>query len=417
MRLRYCFLYVLFLVLCAEASAQSGSTLLHSLRQELFPGSPGWIGVNHVRGCEKQQLDMIYPIRKEQPDPGKILSILEQISQTKDTFLMVPLKDIYNEHLEFFKAEWEPVFHEKIYPCDFAWKQFQVLMGFEHVLHALYLASLELSPQALYDYYKEGKYRDYLYFVNKGQRAQIRARYRVFSEYVRKLRSPYWFAFEPDFGYLAPFLGDLESFFIDDLRSFSFNEQDSSEAYLRMEWFITHDTHNYYARLKTEDLDNVIREKFHHWLANHKVTKFYQIVGRRGGKQMVEYMADRLFRDEQVLAKYDRTGRDYLLRTLMINRHNRPYIRDYLMREAASSAPRDLDRREVLSPLGYFPERDVIVFLGKLYKSGRVPPEEKEIIEANLKKFHSNKWLSPEDEVLVSRLLRKAVRSDRRRND
>lgn len=359
------------LMFCMNLAFQQ-STLLEDLEGALFSNNRETVLITDIYDCDNQIIDSTHLVRKIQPKATVVLDILEAISLTKDTSLIAQLQTIYNKHLEFVKIEWEAIFQQNIYMCEAGKEQFRILTGFEMALHALYMEKLNLSAQEKYKYHKDYMQLIYTYIFDISNREEALKQLPHFSSYTQKLRKNGWVAHAPDFGYLTPFLPEIEQFFIENLMVFSF---DTISGLNTEEYFATHST-RYLEKIQNPKIDTVFYQRFDHWAEANRQPWIYSISGKteRENQWLIEFLTEQLLSNPRI-TKWKWEYRDYLMRNLFWSQKKKDIVKNYLLKQIESE--RTDNRTDAIKFMVRFHETEVRDKLVRLSRKRKFSADEK----------------------------------------
>ena len=321
--------------------------LIEDLKRELLLNQQDFISIKDLsRECDVEQE---YNIRKEQPNTQRIQAILKQLACTKDFSYMADIQEIYNLQVELFKKEWAPVFDYQVYVCDLAREQYRILMAFETTLHSLYFGSQGLIPKDKYKYHQDYKNLAYHYIVDYENREELVNQFVMFSDYVREMRKTVYLSV--NFGYIDPYLEEIETFLIKDFKDFRFENDRKSKAFIK-NWYSLNSDKYYYQQIRDENFIQALKEKFDYWYTEDCEAWIFYVANEIKDNSLNIFLLERLIEMPRY-QEIEERAKSNLFRLLFEGSTETNLLRDYLLEKVHTNPPSQF--------------RDVILYLGKIH--------------------------------------------------
>ena len=240
-----CILFILF-TLCSRVHTQeiSPNALLGQLISELNNHSSKKIYLYeyldslgsdpHPRSsdnCSRHKVDSMKLISLDQPDPYRVMSLLEDIMHSKDASVMEELLEIYDAYLDHFMIDWAQVYKDNYYTCDPILDQYSILATFEKCLTSLSFVKRGYSTNQIFDHYINDNvfYRKLL--INSRKRCEIMKEKEFFSTKFKNLNLCHIFYGSIKFNYIDPFFTQLKPNFVEYFTTSDIDSLDQDENY------------------------------------------------------------------------------------------------------------------------------------------------------------------------------------------
>lgn len=363
--------------------------LFQLLEESLFPFDEGTIEISEIAECVEKFEGRSYQIRKNQPNPKAVLSILEMIGKVKKSSDTTQLLEIYKRQTDFFEMEWDSIFRTEFYVCDEAREQMKILEGFEVVLHSLYIKGFNWSASEIYEYYKNEIYLDYIHLENINQRKKLVEKRKIFSPTYKRWKAGAWFAYRVDFNCITPFLKDIEPYLIRDFEAFKFDTLRTDEAY-KIESNFVRRTLPHLGEIDSKEVERVVIANFERWLNPYPLhIAMYRNFGESKNRDLIDFLLDNLFNNKSI-AKLSISTQNTCFMGLLRNSNNQEYIEDYLLQALEEGEV------EALKYLTYFPSESVFKRMKKIVRDRKSTIYEKKIVKYVLIQYRFRRNLPDE---------------------
>lgn len=209
---------------------QNGDVLIDRLKQNLFSiDNTTVLLYKHIGEVDQHyEVDSTFYIRSKQPNPDSVLLLLEQIMFTKEPNYIPDLQRIYDRHIDLFWEEWSQVFLKNYYSPKAVQDQYTILVGFETTLKSLAFAKEGKTHNEIFQYFKSQIIFYDSLSDNISDRCEIMKSYFDYSPKFRKLNPCALYFGSIRFNYIDPFLKELEPYFLDCMKSCSWEDCDDS---------------------------------------------------------------------------------------------------------------------------------------------------------------------------------------------
>ncbi len=382
---------------------------LKELREALFPPDEPKISAKDHPNCKEDEessryrdwteIDTIIMVRLHQPDKKQVCELLLKIAETKNYSYFQPLMDIYEQHQEIFKQEWEYLLINFAPACAANQHPVTIMQGFEQTLYALELAHNKVSQDELVGlYYKTIRgFYEYLFYkiddhyLRMAKRKEINDQINYSSPYFRDIRRYGWATYYPGFGFYTVFLDDLEEFIIKktialDGNSFRKLPKEDFEEFLKGQEILYHI--EAMKKRGSRKFEQALEASFGEFSKSGYVVRVFEYArdNKNVSHDFINFLLYQVYNHEYFINDLQVQESFTGIMGFMLNTHTRPVIKEYLMErtEAANSDHRLLS----WSYLVYFSnEPDVLQLMLDKSKQKNLSLEERKVLTNNFQRM------------------------------
>ncbi|MCP4136845.1 MAG: hypothetical protein GY754_38095 [bacterium] len=291
-----------------EGSRVDTNNLILRLNEELFTNDTTIILLYEYIGKTENpyfKVDSAAWIRKHQPEPNKVLLLLEQFMHTKDTTHISDLSDMYEKHIINFWDEWAQVYMDNYYSPDVVIMQYTILSGFETVLKSLNFLS---EGYEIKDIFEHHKYRlSFLvsYLFNSNNRCELMKLQHDFSPLYRKLSPCSLFGGRLPFNYMDPYMDELKPYFLESMNNCIFGEC-SSMSEMSMPCLIFTQKEGYFKKIAGNEVAEYYINNFDEMRKCNRHTMAFRHAGANENLLLSKFLAQKLIFEfsQEELRKY-----------------------------------------------------------------------------------------------------------------
>lgn len=418
-----------------DVELDSSLWLLEPLREALFPpDEPKISAKDHPKGVEGEEsrdfrewasIDTIILVRLHQPDKQQVCDLLLQIAMTKNNAYFQPLMEMYKQHQNYFKEEWEYLRKSLSYACQVKSDPITIMQAFEQTLYALELAHNNASQSEiirLYDKHKKGYY-EYIFFRSEDRKLEIEKRRDInnqinyYSPYFKNIRSRFWASYGPGFSFYTPYLGMLEDHLVNrilslDVQKHKYSENQNYED--QIEKLMIESAILDIRRIKSRKFEQAIEKKYEEivnvgW--SYTLSRYVQL-NENISPEFVIFLLDRSFEGQSLIDDYNRIGSFATSFSFLIQEHTRPVIKEYLLNKLKSDNP--VIRAVTLNCLMFYSnEPEILKLMLDKSKKRRLSPEESKVLKISFKRMLKASDFPEGEKESVRKALRKLEKRSR----
>jgi hypothetical protein len=413
---------------------------LKELREALFPPDEPKISAKEHPKCKEEdewssryrdwtQIDTIIMVRLHQPDKKQVCELLLKIAMTKNYAYFQGLMDMYEQHQEIFKQEWEYLLINYAPVCEANQHPVTIMQGFEHTLYALELAHKKVSQDELirlYDKNTRGFY-EHRFFKSEDRKIELQKRREIddqinyYSPYFKDIRGYGWAAFGPGFSFYTPFLDVLEDHIVNKIRSLDVQKHKFKGINNDYENFIESNviqsTILGMRHLKSTKFEEAIQEKYEEidrvgW--SYDLSRYVQL-NPQVSAEFVRFILDRTFEGQRLIDDYNRIGTFSPSFAFLIHDHTRPVIKEYMLQKTSSDNP--VARAVSLGSLVYFTnDPEVLQLMLDKSKQKRLSEEEARVLRNNFQRMLKAPDFPEESKAMVQKQYEKMKKKNKYKN-
>lgn len=334
-----------------KAGIEQGSIFIE-LENALFPKSTSSMDLSDL--CIGE-ISFKYEIPDVQPDVDRATVILKDLLYVIDSVNIGRVEQLGNRYSMKMSNIWDDYFSKGGSLCPEIKRQLSILSAFELILTGFDMK--KLTPANKYEYFKN-QTKKYAFDNLKVEEFSLlldNIKLRIKRTDILKFRS---FRIPTSFSCVDPYLEELNPFFVNDFKQFTFsqnkNKANSDEAY-----FII-DNINYISSINDSEIDEVIPLKFQNYYENNRLIWLYRLIGQRNNSKNLKLALEELIYNVRFpKEKFKTDFRDYYFRSLFYHPDNKVVIQEHLF-AIYNSATVSEYKLECLKYFVYFPNRKVI---------------------------------------------------------
>lgn len=375
---------IFYVLMPSDVSSQANNQkIINELRAELFPQETRQVFLYEVikndreksnKRCFNEWVDSTLTIRNIQPNKNTIQPILKSIAMSKDTNMFTEVINIYNQHMENYKIEWQRIEMKNAYPCDKITDQFDILKSFEMCLMSLYLQKNNFTSKQIFDfaYNLHLLNRSFLHDINN--RSNYYAKYLIFNENYRLLLRKGWFRGHSGFTYLEPYILELTPYYVEIINRSSAVNDPNDEIFT----FILNNEY-LMRQMDEKEITEAFSKIVSHYFALDKEYVLYQYIENTiYANSLVELVA-------QNWVTKDYKGSDQYIGAKAITKRNNNYLA--ILADAVLDYAKD-NHGKKLNYLNIFEQQDLKpILIAEKNKIG-INKNKKDIIITYLKDLH-----------------------------